>query len=62
MVDKVVLFYAPKLLGGADGVPLFAGRGFPTLGDAPSVRITDLRRIGDDFVVEGYLRPVYDED
>ncbi len=62
LVDKVVLFYAPKLLGGADGVPLFAGRGFPTLRDAPSVRITDLRRIGDDFVVEGYLRPVYEEE
>lgn len=56
VVDKLVLFYAPKLLGGQDAVPLFGGRGFRTLRQARPVRITELRRIGEDFLVEGYLR------
>jgi diaminohydroxyphosphoribosylaminopyrimidine deaminase/5-amino-6-(5-phosphoribosylamino)uracil reductase len=56
LVDKVVLFYAPKILGGQDALPLFGGRGFRTLCQARPVRITELRRIGNDFVVEGYLR------
>jgi diaminohydroxyphosphoribosylaminopyrimidine deaminase/5-amino-6-(5-phosphoribosylamino)uracil reductase len=56
LVDKVVLFYAPKILGGQDALPLFGGRGFRTLCQARPVRITELRRVGDDFVVEGYLR------
>ena len=62
VVDKVVLFYAPKLLGGQDAVPLFGGLGLRSLRDALPVRITELRRIGDDFLVEGYLRPISDED
>lgn len=59
LVDKVVLFYAPKLLGGADAPPLFAGPGFRTLAGAVPVRITELRHSGDDILVEGYLRDVY---
>ena len=62
VVDKVVLFYAPKLLGGQDAVPLFGGLGLRSLRDSLPVRITELRRIGDDFLVEGYLRPICDED
>lgn len=58
LVDKIVLVYAPKLLGGQDAVPLFGGRGFRTLSQARPVRVTDLRRVGEDFVVEGYLREV----
>lgn len=56
LIDKVVLFYAPKILGGQDALPLFGGRGLRTLQQARRVRITELRQIGDDFVVEGYLR------
>ena len=59
VVDKLALFYAPKLLGGEDAVPLFGGRGFRTLQGACSVRITELQRIGEDFLLEGYLRDVY---
>ncbi len=58
VVDKVVLFYAPKLLGGEDAVPLFGGRGFRTVRGARPVRITELRRIGEDFLLEGYLHGI----
>lgn len=56
IVDKLVLFYAPRLLGGAEGVSLFAGRGLRTIEASLPVRIANFRRIGDDLVVEGYLR------
>ncbi len=62
VADKVMLFYAPKLLGGQDAVSLFGGRGLRSLRDALPVRITELRRIGQDFLVEGYLRSIFDED
>lgn len=59
VVDKLVLFYAPRLLGGSDAVPMLGGRGVRTLKSAPAVRITDVRRIGEDVLIEGYLRDVY---
>ncbi len=57
LVDKVVLFFAPKFLGGK-ALPLVA-EGFKSLSRAPELREITLRRFGSDFVVEGYLRDVY---
>jgi diaminohydroxyphosphoribosylaminopyrimidine deaminase/5-amino-6-(5-phosphoribosylamino)uracil reductase len=57
VVDKVVLFYAPKLLG-VDGVPFAAVAG-RSLGFLPPLRIHAMKRFGPDFMVEGYLRDVY---
>jgi diaminohydroxyphosphoribosylaminopyrimidine deaminase/5-amino-6-(5-phosphoribosylamino)uracil reductase len=58
-IDKVVLFYAPKLLGGAEAVPSFGGRGLGSLSATRSVRVTAMRRMGQDILVEGYLHDVY---
>ena len=71
IVDKVVLFYAPKLLG-ADGVPMAAfsekmpvrlRRGFVGYRPLPrrynELRIQAMKRFGADFMVEGYSRDVY---
>ena len=60
IVDKVFLYYAPKILGGVVSIPLAAGPGFPSVGDAPCVRSTRLHRFGEDFAVEGYLRDPYE--
>ncbi len=59
IVDKLVLFYAPRLLGGEDAPALFGGRGFRSLAAARDVRVTGWRRVGNDFLIEGYLRDVY---
>ena len=74
VVDKVVLFYAPKLLG-AEGVPMavVAGKlpgalarrdkGGKMPGPLPrrykELRKQAMKRFGPDFMVEGYLRDVY---
>lgn len=55
IVDKMMLFYAPKVLGD-DGLPLLRG-GSPA--PATSLVNVTLQRFGPDFAVEGYLKDVY---
>lgn len=57
VVDKVMLFVAPKFLGG--GALTFLRGGFQSLAAAPALRDIHLRRFGPDFAVEGYFRDVY---
>lgn len=52
VVDRYVLYFAPALLGGDDGVPLFRGAGARSLPDAWRGRITSTARLGDDLKVE----------
>jgi diaminohydroxyphosphoribosylaminopyrimidine deaminase/5-amino-6-(5-phosphoribosylamino)uracil reductase len=66
VVDKAVLFYAPRFQGG-DALPMLpvvnsASGGRRAGGRAvrvPELRDVTLRRFGPDFAVEGYLRDVY---
>jgi diaminohydroxyphosphoribosylaminopyrimidine deaminase / 5-amino-6-(5-phosphoribosylamino)uracil reductase len=55
LVDKMVLFYAPKIMGGS-GVPVarIPSRFFAK---SPLLANLKLRRCGPDFVVEGYFHP-----
>lgn len=59
IVDKVFLYYAPKILAGTGSVPFAAGAGFSRLSDAAQVKSIRLHRFGEDFAVEGYLRDPY---
>ncbi|MGH9056157.1 MAG: bifunctional diaminohydroxyphosphoribosylaminopyrimidine deaminase/5-amino-6-(5-phosphoribosylamino)uracil reductase RibD [Acidimicrobiales bacterium] len=52
LVDQYVLYLAPALLGGDDGVPLFAGPGAATLPAAWRGRVASLRRLGPDVRVD----------
>jgi diaminohydroxyphosphoribosylaminopyrimidine deaminase/5-amino-6-(5-phosphoribosylamino)uracil reductase len=59
IVDKVFLYYAPKILAGTGSVPFAAGAGFKKMSEAALVRNVSLHRFGEDFAVEGYLRDPY---
>lgn len=59
VVDKVFLYYAPKILAGAGSVPFAGGEGFRRLSEAAQVKNIVLHRFGEDFAVEGYLRNPY---
>lgn len=61
LVDKVFLYYAPKILGGNNAVPLVGGRGFRNMDEAPVAKKVRLHRFGEDFAVEGYLKDPYSE-
>ncbi len=61
VVDKVFLYYAPKILAGTGSIPFAAGTGFPGMSEAAQVKSVHLHRFGEDFAVEGYLRDPYGE-
>lgn len=58
IVDKVFLYYAPKILGGG-AIPFALGAGYKRLDDAAYLRNLELHRFGEDFAVEAYLRDPY---
>jgi diaminohydroxyphosphoribosylaminopyrimidine deaminase/5-amino-6-(5-phosphoribosylamino)uracil reductase len=60
IVDKVLLYYAPKILG-VGSVPFAGGGNFSRLNAALHVKHSRLHRFGEDFAVEGYLRNPYEE-
>ncbi|MGI8758746.1 MAG: bifunctional diaminohydroxyphosphoribosylaminopyrimidine deaminase/5-amino-6-(5-phosphoribosylamino)uracil reductase RibD [Acidimicrobiales bacterium] len=52
LVDRYVLYLAPKLLGGDDGHGLFAGRGAPTLAGAWEGNVVSVRQLGPDVRID----------
>lgn len=61
IVDKVFLYYAPKILAGTGAVPFAGGPGYRHIKEAAHVKSFQLHRFGEDFAVEGYLREPYAE-
>ncbi len=55
LVDRIAFFYAPKLIGGACAPTPFEGEGIARITDALQVRDVRLRRLGSDWLVEGWL-------
>jgi len=49
LVNRYVLYLAPALFGGNDGLPLFAGAGAPSIDSLWRGRIVEMRRLGDDL-------------
>lgn len=57
IVDKVYFFYAPKILGGNDGIPICKGSGPELMKDAIQIDDISVHRFEDDVMIEGYIRP-----
>ena len=55
IVDKVIFFYAPKILGGDDGIPMCKGHGPELMKHCISVKNINVCRFGDDVMIEGYV-------
>ena len=55
IADKIIWFYAPKILGGDDGVPMCRGTGPTLMQDCYMVTHLNVETIGDDVMIEGYL-------
>jgi diaminohydroxyphosphoribosylaminopyrimidine deaminase/5-amino-6-(5-phosphoribosylamino)uracil reductase len=58
IVDKIFLYYAPRILGGGS-IPFTMGAGYGNMDEAAYLRNLELHRLGEDFAVEGYLRDPY---
>ncbi len=55
LIDKLVLFVAPKLVGGDDAPPLFAGPGTSRLADSTPLSGFETARAGQDLVITAYV-------
>jgi diaminohydroxyphosphoribosylaminopyrimidine deaminase/5-amino-6-(5-phosphoribosylamino)uracil reductase len=55
LVDKILLFLSPKLLGDSLAPGIFGGEGARQLRDAFSMTKLKMRRMGEDILFEGYL-------
>jgi len=55
LVDKVVSFISPKILGGKTAPTPVGGDGFPEMEQAVRLRDVGVKRIGEDIMVEGYI-------
>ena len=53
VIDKLVCFLAPRILGGA-AVAMFGGGGFLRLDQAPWLVFSGIERIGPDLMIEAY--------
>ncbi len=55
VVDKVVFFIAPKIIGGRDSVSVVGGDAFCRLEHAYRIKDMKIKRVGDDLMIEGYV-------
>jgi len=55
VVDKVVVYLAPKLIGGQDAPGVLGGRGFAPIAQATQLRVASFDRVGEDLRVEAHV-------
>ncbi|MGA2465803.1 MAG: bifunctional diaminohydroxyphosphoribosylaminopyrimidine deaminase/5-amino-6-(5-phosphoribosylamino)uracil reductase RibD [Thermodesulfobacteriota bacterium] len=55
LIDKIFLFFSPKLIGDKEALGIFGGSGKATLKEAISLNELRVRRIGEDILIEGYV-------
>ncbi|SDW32078.1 diaminohydroxyphosphoribosylaminopyrimidine deaminase [Paenibacillus sp. CF384] len=56
LIDKLLLFIAPKLIGGSAAPGVFQFEGFDKMSEAISLEEMAMERVGDDVLLSGYLR------
>jgi diaminohydroxyphosphoribosylaminopyrimidine deaminase / 5-amino-6-(5-phosphoribosylamino)uracil reductase len=55
LVDKVVAFLAPMIIGGEEARPAVAGKGFSRLTDCAKLKQLKVDRVGEDVFISGYV-------
>jgi diaminohydroxyphosphoribosylaminopyrimidine deaminase/5-amino-6-(5-phosphoribosylamino)uracil reductase len=56
IVDKVMNFIAPKILGGTHAPTVVGGPGIEKMEDAINLDRINIRHVGADVLLEGYLK------
>lgn len=59
VIDKMLLFYAPILIGGKGAPNLVGGKGIDFLRDAQKINISGIKRFKEDIFIEGYVHRDY---
>jgi diaminohydroxyphosphoribosylaminopyrimidine deaminase/5-amino-6-(5-phosphoribosylamino)uracil reductase len=55
LIDKLLLFLSPKMIGDQQAPGIFDGRGVSNLQEAIGLKEMKTRRVGEDILIEGYL-------
>ena len=56
IVDKVIAFISPKIIGGEQAKTPVGGKGIENMGDAIALENINISRFHEDIMIEGYLR------
>lgn len=54
LIDKFLIFLAPKIIGGDSGYNMFSGLGIESVFDAPNLKFSKIQKIGPDLMIEAY--------
>lgn len=61
MVDRVISFVAPKIIGGDEGKSPIMGWGLPNMTEALQLEDVDIRQFGTDVCIDGFVgNPLFD--
>jgi diaminohydroxyphosphoribosylaminopyrimidine deaminase/5-amino-6-(5-phosphoribosylamino)uracil reductase len=55
IVEKIFFFFAPKILGGDDGVPICKGKGADLMKNCIPVKDIAVKQFGKDVMIQGYI-------
>ena len=56
LVDKIIFFLSPKIIGGKDAISSVMGQGVSRISKSAKVKCMQVRRFGEDILLEGYLK------
>jgi len=56
LIDKLILFLSPKVIGDQQAPGIFAGRGVSTLQEAVALREIKVKKVGEDILLEGFIQ------
>jgi len=56
LVDKVLFFISPKIIGGKEAISSVMGKGISRIDSAIKLKDLSFKRIGEDFLIEGYIK------
>lgn len=54
LIDKFLIFLAPKIIGGESMYDMFSGLNIVNMGDALNLKFNKIRKVGPDLLVEAY--------
>jgi len=56
LVDKILFFFSPKIIGGKEAISSVMGRGIERIEKAIKLKDVRLRRFGEDLLIEGHVK------
>jgi diaminohydroxyphosphoribosylaminopyrimidine deaminase/5-amino-6-(5-phosphoribosylamino)uracil reductase len=59
LIDKILFFLSPKLIGDREALGIFGGSGKANLKETIPLNELRVRRMGEDILIEGYLIPPF---